>query len=65
MVTLFVSDTDQLTMLEYELIKANIPYKMEVTESNFGISPPSLRVHGVPLDMKRSLNWIKENSANG
>ena len=64
MVTLFVSDPHQITMLEYELIKANIQYETKVNEPNYGISPPSMRVYGVPLDETRAMKWIKENSAN-
>ena len=65
MVTLFVRDSEQITILEYELIKANIPYDTIVKESNMGISSPSISVYGVPLDEKRAMKWIKEQCCKG
>lgn len=59
-VTLLVNDLDQLTMLEYMLVNANIDYTVELSDGRYGIKPPNLIIHGVPLDEKRSLAWVKE-----
>ena len=58
-VTLMVNDLDQLTMLEYMLVNANIDYTVEVSNGKYGITPPYLIVHGVPIDERRSFEWIK------
>lgn len=60
MVTLYVNDLDQLTMLEYALINANIPYTTKVDDRKYGIEPPYIKVYEVPLDERRALCWIKE-----
>lgn len=60
MVTLFVNDFNQLTMLEYVLMNSNIQYTTEVDDGRYGIEPPYIKVYGVPLDEKRALCWIKE-----
>ena len=66
MIRLVLEDEDQLSLLEMELIAHNIPY--ERVSNQFRtfrpLSPPYLLVYGVPLDLERSLRWIKENSAN-
>lgn len=59
-VTLVVNDLDQLTMLEYMLVNANIEYTLELSDGNDSITPPYLIIHGVPIDERRSLAWIKE-----
>lgn len=59
-VILRVNDPDQLTFLEYLLVKANVDYVVEVSDGKYGITPPYLIVHGVPIDEKRSLEWVKE-----
>ncbi len=64
MVTLFVKDQKQISMLEYLLIQAHIDYKTELDDGRYGIVPPYIKVYGVPLDEKRALDWIKENSVN-
>ena len=60
MVTLFVDDTDQLTMLEYLLMQAKIEYEVKQSDGRYGIETPYLIVYGVPLDEKRAYYWIKE-----
>ena len=64
MVKLVLKDTDQISILELELEKNHIPY--EKVENQFRtfkpLPPPYLLVHGVPLDLERSLRWIKEQS---
>ena len=65
MVTLFVSDLDQLTMLEYALINANIDYIRTMDDGRYGIPTPYIKVYGVPLDEQRAFNWIKERDTNG
>ena len=66
MVRLVLDDVDQLSLLETELIANNIPY--ERVSNQFRtfkpLPPPYLLVYGVPLDLERSLKWIKEQSAN-
>lgn len=64
MVTLFVSDLDQITMLEIMLKKCNIPYIRELDDGRYGIEPPYIKVYEVPLDEQRAFNWIKEKCAN-
>lgn len=59
-VTLRVGNIDQLTMLEYMLINANIDYTVELSDGKYGIEPPYLIIHGVPIDERRSFEWIKE-----
>lgn len=61
MVTLFVNDLDQMTALEYALICANIPYKLELDNNTYGIGLPYIKVYDVPLDEARAFKWIKEN----
>ena len=64
MVTLFVSDLDQVTMLEYMLMKANIQYTRSLDDGRYGLQTPYIKVYEVPLDEQRAFNWIKENCAN-
>lgn len=66
MVKLVLDDVYQISLLELELIKYDIPYEV-VTHQSQNIQPlppPYLLVHGVPLDLERSLKWIKEQSEN-
>jgi hypothetical protein len=62
MVKLVLEDVYQISILELELIRYDIPY--EVVSNQFRtfkpIPPPYLLVHGVPLDLEQSLKWIKE-----
>ena len=64
MVTLFVSDLDQVTMLEYVLMRSNIEYTRKLDDGRYGILPPYIKVYEVPLDEQRAFNWIKEKMAN-
>lgn len=64
MVTLFVSDLDQLTMLEYIMMKHNIEYAKKLDDGRYGLLAPYIKVYEVPLDEERAFNWIKENYAN-
>ena len=64
MVTLFVSDLEQITMLEFLMMKCNIEYTRELDDGRYGITPPYIKVYEVPLDEQRAFNWIKENCAN-
>jgi len=59
-VILVVNDSEQLTLLEYLLTTASIDYALEVSDGKYGFTPPFLIIHGVPLDEKRSLAWVKE-----
>ena len=61
MVTLFVSDLDQMTMLEYELSRLGIKYDKQQDYDRYGLGLPYLKVYDVPLDEQRAFNWIKEN----
>jgi hypothetical protein len=58
MVTLFVDDLDQLTILEYLLFTYGIDHNIELNDGRYGIQAPFLLVYGVPLDEKRSIRWI-------
>ena len=58
MVTLFVSDLDQLTVLEYLLYTHGVEHKIELNDGRFGMQSPYLMVHGVPLDEKRAIRWV-------
>lgn len=62
MVRLVLEDVDQMSLLEMELIAHSIPY--ERVSNQFRtfkpLCPPYLLVYGVPLDLERSLKWIKE-----
>ena len=55
-----MDDFEQVSMLEYALIQADIPYEIAVQECDCGIRPPYLVVDGVPLDDNRAMKWIKE-----
>lgn len=61
MVTLFVSDLDQLTILEYLLYINGIKHKIKLNDGRFGLSSPYLLVYGVPLDEKRAIRWIMKD----
>lgn len=60
MITLVVSDLDQLSFLECELMDANIPYYKRLDDGAYGLTTPYLIVYGAPLDMTRASKWIKE-----
>ena len=60
MVTLVVSEPNQISMLEWELAMAGIDRVVDIDEGKYGFEPPYLVVDGVPLDFERSLNWIEE-----
>lgn len=64
MVTLFVSDLDQITMLEYALLRSNIDYTKKLDDGRYGIATPYIKVYEVPLDEQRAFKWIKESGAN-
>ena len=64
MVTLFVSDLEQVTMLEYVLMRSNIEYTKKLDDGRYGILTPYIKVYEVPLDEQRAFNWIKEKMAN-
>jgi hypothetical protein len=64
MVTLFVSDLEQVTMLEYVLMRSNIEYTKQLDDGRYGILTPYIKVYEVPLDEQRAFNWIKEKIAN-
>ena len=64
MVTLFVSDFNQLTTLEYALILSKIEYTTKLDDGRYGIATPYIKVYEVPLDEQRAFNWIKEKMAN-
>lgn len=64
MVKLITDNSDQISILEWELIRNNIDYEI-VKTARCTMKKPHLVVDGVPLDFERSLKWIKENSENG
>ena len=64
MVTLFVSDLEQVTLLEYILMRYKIEYTKELDDGRYGLLTPYIKVYEVPLDEGRAYNWIKENYAN-
>ena len=64
MVTLFVSDLEQITMLEYALMHSNIEYTRKLDDGRYGLETPYIKVYEVPLDEQRAFNWIKEKMAN-
>ena len=64
MITLLVSDLDEITMLEYVLMRSNIEYTKELDDGRYGILTPYIKVYEVPLDEQRAFNWIKEKMAN-
>ena len=64
MVKLVTDNSDQISILEWELIRNNIEYEI-VKKSRYNITKPYLVVDGVPLDFERSLKWIKERCGNG
>lgn len=61
MVTLFLSEANQITLLEYMLLNYNIEYKTVVNNNFYGVRSPYLVVDGVPLDMARAVKYIKEH----
>ena len=58
MVTLFVDDLDQMTILEYLLFTHSIKHTIKLNDGRFGLTSPYLLVYGVPLDEKRAIRWI-------
>ena len=60
MVVLFVTEPSQISMLEWELVMANIDHAVEIDDGKYGLELPHLIVDGVPLDYERSLKWIGE-----
>lgn len=64
MVKLVTDNSDQISILEWELIRNNIDYTI-VKCSRYNIKKPYLIVDAIPLDFERSLKWIKEKSNNG
>lgn len=64
MVKLVTDNSDQISILEWELIRNNIDYTI-VKCSRYKITKPYLIVDCIPLDFERSLKWIKEKSNNG
>jgi len=65
MVKLFVDDFEQLSLLEYTLVQADIPYEIELAPNNCYVRPPYLVVDGVPLDTQRAMKWIRGRVNNG
>lgn len=59
MVTLYVDDFDQITILEYLLFAHGIEYEVKKNEGKFGLAAPYLLVYGAPLDEKRAIRWIR------
>ena len=64
MVKLVTDNSDQISILEWELIRNNIDYTI-VKCSRYKITKPYLIVDAIPLDFERSLKWIKEKRNNG
>lgn len=64
MVTLFVDDLDQLTMLEHLLHSHGIEHDVKLNDGRYGLTAPYLLVYGVPLDEQRAYKWIREYIAN-
>ena len=66
MVKLIVNNLEQITILEYLLIKQNIQFfaELEGDTNDYGLIPPYMIVDSVPLDFNRSLKWIKEHENN-
>lgn len=62
MVTLYVKDYDQVTLLETALVGAKINYSLELDEGGYGVRAPYLVVDGVPLDKNRAFAWIGERT---
>ena len=58
MVTLFVDDLDQLTILEYLLFIHDIDHEIKLNDGRYGLKAPYLLVYGAPLDEKRAMRWI-------
>lgn len=59
MVTLFVDDLDQLTILEYLLFTHGVEHEIKLNDGRYGLKAPYLLVYGVPLDEKRAIRWIR------
>lgn len=64
MVTLYVSDLNQITMLEYALMLSKIDYTRQLDDGRYGIGTPYIKVYEVPLDERRAFDWIKEKMTN-
>lgn len=60
MVSLFVDNFSQKTLLEQALINAGIKYTVEIDYGRYGINPPYLLVYGAPLDELRAFKWLGE-----
>lgn len=60
-VTLVLDDINQVSFLEQALDEAKIEYTKVSTEiQSPHLETPYLIVNGVPLDMWRAFEWIKE-----
>lgn len=59
MVTLYVDNLDQVTILEYLLGTHGIDYEVKQNDGRFGLTAPYLLVYGAPLDEKRAIRWIR------
>ena len=57
MVTLFVDDLDQITILECVLISKSIDYELALNEFKHGLSSPYLLVYGAVLNETRAIKW--------
>lgn len=64
MVTLFVDDLDQLTILEYLLYIHNIDHDIKRNDGRFGMKSPYITVYGAPLDEKRAMKWIRSKKGD-
>lgn len=64
MVKLVTDNPDQINVLEWLLITNHIDYEIERVK-RFSIDTPYLIVDGVPLDLDRSMKWIKERCYSG
>lgn len=64
MVKLVTDNPNTISALEWQLITHHISYEIE-SVARFSIDTPYLIIDGVPLDLERSMKWIKERCYSG
>lgn len=60
MITVIVSDINQISILEDLLRKAKVDFGVTLRRENLALATPYTEVDGVPLDLTASITYITE-----
>ena len=60
MITVIVSDINQISILEDLLRKAKVDFGVTLRRENLALATPYMEVDGVPLDLTASITYITE-----